>query len=89
MYMHHSVRISRLDLPSIACGIFGVRFPLRNLGWPLRVVILKLEFVFLFFPRLFPFPTAKKKPEERKKWKQLVNRQDNKGKFMASRCHNN
>ena len=47
--------------------------------------IFKINFdsksVFLLFYRLFAFPTTKRKPEERAKWKHLINRLEKKGKM--------
>ena len=37
----------------------------------------------MFFFRLFPFPTAKKRLVDRQKWKQLINRKDDKGKLWS------
>ena len=50
----------------------------------LSMIIAKFKtLLIIFFFRMFPFPTKKKKEEERQKWKQLVNRQNRKGKLWS------
>ena len=44
---------------------------------------IELTFLSLFFFRLFPFPTAEKRLVDRQKWKQLINRKDDKGKLWS------
>ena len=46
----------------------------------LYIVLLNLSF-FIF--RLYPFPTRGTDPENRRKWQQLINRQDKKGKLWS------